>query len=123
TSTTVTMDPKAISSSAAAIVFAYVIYRAGLTIAPFLVLLFSLAVGGVSIVRLRRLAAWHADELIAFGSIVTVVLVWLLWLARPNLLPIGGGSDLTHHMVLIDYIAHHWHLIEDPALIPYLGDM
>lgn len=113
----------ALSLSAAAVLSAYLLYRAGLTIQPLLVLFFSLAAGGVSIVGLRRRATWNAGELIAFGSVVIVVLAWLLWLARPNLLPIGGGSDLTHHMVLIDYIAHHWRLIEDPALIPYLGDM
>jgi hypothetical protein len=29
---------------------------------------------------------------------------WLLWLAWPHLLPISGGSDLTHHLLLVDYI-------------------
>jgi hypothetical protein len=111
------------SLAAVAVVAAYLVYRAGLTIAPFPVLLFSLTVGGGAVLLLRRRATWNAGELIAFLSIFTVVLVWLLWLARPNLLPIGGGSDLTHHMVLIEYIAHHWQLVEDQALVPYLGDM
>jgi hypothetical protein len=113
----------ALSFGAAAVLAAYFVYRAGLTVAPFLVLPVSLAVSIVTVIGLRRSATWNPGELAAFGSIFTVVLVWLLWLARPNLLPIGGGSDLTHHMVLIDYIADHWRLVEDPALVPYLGDM
>lgn len=109
--------------AAAAVVAAYLVYRAGLTIAPSLVLLVSVTVAGVCLGGLGRRATWRPAELTAFGGIVTGIFGWLLWLARPSLLPVGGGTDLTHHMVLVDYIARQWRLVYDPSLVPYLGDM
>src|SRR5439155_11410496 len=35
-------------------------------------------------------------DLLALTTIVIAVLTWLLWLAWPRLLPIGGGTDLKH---------------------------
>jgi len=62
-------------------------------------------------------------DLLALTTIVIAVLTWLLWLAWPHLLPIGGGTDLTHHLLLIDYIDRTRRLVHDPALRPYLGEM
>ena len=112
-----------LSFLAAAILTAYLVYRAGSRVVPVGVLLVSLTVAGVSWSRLRRRAAWNGAEMIAFGSIVTTIFAWLLWVARPNLLPVGGGVDLAHHMVLVHYIARQWQLVYDPSLVPYLGDM
>jgi nucleoside-diphosphate-sugar epimerase len=39
----------------------------------------------------------------------------VLALARPSLLPPGGGPDLTHHLQLVDYIERHWQLPDAPA--------
>ena len=47
---------------------------------------------------------------------------WLLWTARPAFLPPGHGPDLTHHLMLIDFIDRHWRLPHDPALEAYLGE-
>ena len=49
-------------------------------------------------------------DLLGFAGVVLAVLGALLWLAWPELLPIGGGSDLTHHLQLIDFIDRHWRL-------------
>jgi len=49
--------------------------------------------------------------------------VWLLWRARPELLPTGSGPDLVHHLALIDYIEQHWRLVHDVRLSEYLGEM
>ena len=63
------------------------------------------------------------EETIAFAAIVAAVLAWLLWLARPSLLPLGSGPDLAHHLLLIDYIDRHAALPHDPQLGAILGEM
>ena len=113
----------AFSFLAAAVIAAYLVYRAGLRVAPVVVLIVSLTVAVVGARHFQRRATWNGAEVTAIGSIVTIVFGWLLWLARPGLLPIGGGADLTHHLVLINYIAQHWQLVPDQGLVPYLGDM
>jgi hypothetical protein len=70
-----------------------------------------------------ELAQDRAADLGAFLAIVGLMSAWLLWLAWPHLLPISGGSDLTHHLLLVDYIERSGRLVQDPALRPYLGDM
>ncbi len=47
----------------------------------------------------------------------------LLWLAWPELLPIGGGSDLTHHLQLIDFIERQWRLAHSAADALLVGNM
>ena len=37
--------------------------------------------------------------------------------------PPGGGSDLTHHLLLVDYIEEHGRLVHDPAAGVHLGEM
>jgi hypothetical protein len=85
---------------------------------------------GVALVcSLSTLAlAWRAstpDEgaLPAFAVIVLGLFAWLLWIARPWLLPVGTGPDLTHHLLLIRHIETHWRLVHDASLEPYLGEM
>ena len=48
---------------------------------------------------------------------------YLLWLAWPALLPLGSVSDLTHHLLLVDYIERHGQLPHDAGAIEYLGEM
>src|SRR5262245_14060572 len=102
---------------------AYAIDRIGLTIAPLAVLVAALATASAVFVRLRP--SPHADraETLALGAIAASVLAYLLWLARPSLLPVGSGPDLTHHLVLVDYIERHWRLVHDPALGAVMGEM
>src|SRR5262249_18558945 len=97
--------------------------RVGFTMAPL-----TLAAAGVgaalgALAALRRRARWDSVDLAAFGCIVGVTFAWLLWAARPSLLPQGGGPDLTHHLLLIGYIEQHWRLVHDPAVEMYLGEM
>src|SRR5207245_2784136 len=49
--------------------------------------------------------------------------VWRLWLSWPDLLPLGGGADLGHHLQLIDHIERHWRLVHDARVEAYLGEM
>jgi hypothetical protein len=59
--------------------------------------------------------------LAAVGAGVFALLVTLTW---PALLPPGSGPDLTHHLVLVDYIERQHHLVRDPlAAGGQLGEM
>jgi len=115
---------------AAAIVLAYLGDAIGLTLHPLLILVLSLCVAAAVAGLLARSASSgeHAlkdegQELFVFGGIVALVAAWLLWLAWPSLLPIGRGSDLTHHLLLIDYIDRTGALPQDRTLVPYFGEM
>ena len=120
------MAVSAIAASVAAVLAPYLLDRLGAAIAPVPVLLVSLACGvGTLLWCLRSSArsdAGHAD-LVALAGVVVGVLVALLWLAWPELLPIGGGSDLTHHLQLIDFIDRHWRLAHTAADALLIGNM
>lgn len=107
----------------AAIVAAYGADRVGLTILPFVILPLAFLAAGGTFVTLRRDATRDAAGLTAFFLIVLDAFAWLMWLAWPGMLPLGGGPDLTHHLQLIDYIQQHWRLVHDPTVAPYLGEM
>ena len=62
-------------------------------------------------------------DLAAWAGVVLVLLGWILQLAWPELLPTGRGSDLTHHLLLTDYIERHWRLVHDPGLAAVMGEM
>src|SRR5262245_26229213 len=100
----------------------YFFDRIGLTIQPAFVVIAILMVRR-DFVRLRPFPPSDRSETITFAAIAASVLAYLLWLARPSLLPLGSGPDLTHHLVLIDYIERHWRLVHDPALGAVMGEM
>ena len=62
-------------------------------------------------------------DLAALAGVVVVLFGWMLQLGWPALLPTGRGSDLTHHLLLTDYIERHWRLVHDPALAAVMGEM
>src|SRR5262245_66173059 len=86
----------------AAMTVAYAIDRAGFTIAPVLVLVVAVAAAAFSFVSLRTETS-AGGETVAFAAIVAATLAYLLWLARPSLLPTGSRPDLTPHLVLVAY--------------------
>jgi hypothetical protein len=117
----------AITALAVAIVASYLLDRVGVTIAPVPVLLLSLACGAAMLWwqprRVVRSESTAALDLLGFAGVVLAVLAALLWLAWPALLPIGGGSDLTHHLQLIDFIDRHRRLAHDAADALLVGNM
>ena len=113
----------AVAFLAAAPIVAYVMDWCGLAIEPFAVLPLSLAVAAGVFSQTRREIRSDRDETIAFAAIVAAVFAWLLWLARPSLLPLGSGPDLAHHLLLIGYIEQHNALPHDPQLGAILGEM
>jgi hypothetical protein len=105
------------------IVLAYLGDAAGLPVAPFALLVLSLAGSAVIGVRLGRQARWNHAELLCFAAVIVGVSAWIMSLAYPAWLPMGGGADLIHHLQLIDYIERNGHLVRDPAVEAYLGEM
>jgi len=108
---------------AAAVTVTYVGDRLGLGVLPGLG---AAAAAGATIVlfaRLRRTVAGEARALVAFLLVVGATLAYLLWLAWPALLPLGSGSDLAHHLLLVDYIERHDGLPHDASAVEFLGEM
>jgi hypothetical protein len=108
---------------AAAIAFAYLSDSIGLRIAPSFVLAAAAAAAIVVFVRLRRSADPDRPAAAIANAVIVATFLWLLWLARPELLPTGSGPDLVHHLALIGYIEQHWRLVHDVRLSEYLGEM
>jgi hypothetical protein len=113
----------ALGAPAWTIAVAYTLDRLGFSIAPFPILLLATLGTVATFVVFRRGAVWSTDELTAFIVIVLAAFTGLLWLAWPALLPIGRGPDLTHHLMLIDYIERHGHLVRDARLSGAMGEM
>ena len=111
------------ASAAFIVVFAYVADRVGVAFKPVLML----AAGGLPaaalIIVLGRWALWDGGETATFAGIVGGTFGWVLWIARPTLFPLGSGPDLTHHLLLINYIERHWTLVHDPGVQEFLGEM
>lgn len=112
-----------VSWLASVVFLAYFADWIGLPIAPLPLLAASLCAAAAFFFWFSPDARWQKGELAAFTGISGLVLVWLLWLAWPALLPPGGGSDLAHHLQLIDYIDRHWRLVHDPTVEQSLGEM
>ena len=124
--TTVTRPEAALaallSAPAAVVVAAYLFDLVGVPFRPLPMAVVALAtvVGAVPVVRRARAAS--TDGLV-MGGLVVATLSWVLWLARPFLLPLATGPDITHHLMLIGYLETHWRLVHDPSLERVLGEM
>src|SRR6476469_7115390 len=88
----------AVAGAAAAIVFAYLADWLGFALAPLIIVPLSLVVAAALFALLWRRANGDAPALVAFTAIVLATFAWLMWRARPDFLPMGSGSDLTHHL-------------------------
>ena len=108
---------------AAVPLWAYVTDAAGFTISPPFVLVASLVTAAAAALALAPLVDGGLADLAAWAGVVLVLFGWLLQLAWPALLPTGRGSDLTHHLLLTDYIERHWRLVHDPQLAAVMGEM
>jgi hypothetical protein len=113
----------ATATLAFAILIAYLPYRLGWRVSPAAVLALTIIAASIVTVVLIRLASPAPSPALALVVVVAGTAAFFLALAVPDLLPLGGGPDLAHHLVLINYIERNWRLVDDPALYPYLGDM
>ena len=83
---------------------AYLMDAVGLGVMPAAVLFASLAIAAAVAVSLARQGRPGWSDLIGWSGVVCLVTAWLLRITWPSLLPPGRGSDLTHHLLLVDYI-------------------
>ena len=90
---------------------------------PWLVFLVASAAAAGTVRWLRRCATTDRVAAAITAGVVALTFAWLLWLARPELLPTGNGPDLVHHLALVGYIEQHWRLVHDVRLSEYLGEM
>ncbi len=111
----------AITVLVSAVVVSYLLDRLGIRIAAIPVLLASVVCGAVPILWQPRPHA--RGDVAALAVVVLGVLGALVWLAWPELLPVGGGSDLTHHLQLIDFIDRHGRLAHTAADALLVGNM
>ena len=112
-----------VATAASIVAGAYLVDRAGWSFPPSVMLPLALAAGIGTLAAFGRRAAWERGDLTAFGAVVTGVFAWLMWIARPSFLPLGSGPDLTHHILLIQYIERHWRLVHVAGVEDYLGEM
>jgi hypothetical protein len=115
---------------AAVPITAYLLDAAGFSLMPAAVLIasiaISLAVAWSLVAGARRRAPASAggySDLLPWVGVVAFAAAWLLFIAWPSLLPPGRGSDLTHHLLLVDYIEHARHLVHDRSLEGAMGEM
>jgi hypothetical protein len=113
----------ALAFLASSMIAAYLADWLGFRIVPFAILPLSAIAAAATFLCLRRRSAHDAPALAAFAALVCLMFAWLLWLARPDLLPTGSGPDLAHHLALIEYIERHHRLVHDVRLSEYLGEM
>ena len=62
-------------------------------------------------------------DLLAWVGVVLFVLAAVTRLSWPALVPPGRGPDLTHHLLLVEYVEQHGHLVHDRSLDGSMGEM
>lgn len=104
-------------------VTAYLLDAAGLGLQSWISLAAGGALAAAVAVFLPRESNLDIGDLIAWLGIVAFVSATLMRMAWPSLLPPGRGSDLTHHLLLVDYIERNQHLVHDRSLDGAMGEM
>jgi hypothetical protein len=113
----------AVIALATALTATYLLDRVGLGVAPRAGAGLSIVASLAAAVGLGRGIRRDLGGALIFLAVLGAGLGYLFWLAWPPLLPLGSGSDLTHHLVLIDYIEQHGELPHDASAVEYLGEM
>lgn len=101
----------------------YLADAAGVGVQPVASAWASILVASVAALGLRRSVIPNRPDLALFALVMISAAVYLLWIAWPSLLPPGSGPDLTHHLVLIDYIERHGTLVHEADAHGLLGEM
>jgi hypothetical protein len=114
-----------VASLAATIVVAYALGWAGVALMPTQLVAVGLAAG----VTLGRRLGVRVDDpaghapLWLWAFVVVGTGAGLIALVGPGLLPPGGGSDLAHHLALVDLLERTRHLVDAEVSGPALGEM
>jgi hypothetical protein len=104
-------------------IIAYLIDWAGLGLQPWPAIGGAIVVAGVVTALQQRSADSHTSDLLAWLGVVILVSVTFLRMSWPALVPPGRGPDLTHHLLLVDYIQQNGHLVHDRSLDGSMGEM
>ncbi len=96
---------------------------AGLGLAPLPALALAAVAAGILVWRWRPAAHPAIADVLVWTAVVLFVLTAIVRLAWPALLPPGRGPDLTHHLLLVDYIEQQRHLVHDRSLDGSMGEM
>ena len=107
----------------AAVIVGYLVDAAGFGVQPWSVLALALVATGAVAIAVPRDAARGTADLIVWIGILGFLGGSLLRLAWPSLMPPGRGPDLTHHLLLVDYIEQTRHLVHDRSLDGAMGEM
>ena len=105
------------------IALAYLADALGVWLPPAVVGLVTAGLVAVALGGSFRKSTRNLVELAAWLLVVTSFLGWLLWLGWPELLPPGRGPDLTHHLLLVDYIERHHQTPLGLGLEAAMGEM
>jgi hypothetical protein len=101
----------------------YAMDGSGFGVQPWAAVAVALVVTGVAALFGLRPSGQSSVDLIAWLGIVTFVIAMFLRMSWPSLVPPGRGPDLTHHLLLVDYIQQHGHLVHDRSLDGAMGEM
>ena len=102
---------------------AYAIDVAGFGVRPWVAVAVALILTGAAAIRRPRSVGPQAADLTAWLGIVVFLIAMFLRLSWPSLVPPGRGPDLTHHLLLVDYIEQTGHLVHDRSLDGSMGEM
>lgn len=113
----------AVTWLAAAVTLSYLADLAGLGVAPLASSVGAAMAAAAVFLLVRRQRHRHVGDLLLWAGVTGATLAYLLWLAWPSLLPRGSGPDLTHHLLLVDYIERQGRLPHEPDAVAMLGEM
>lgn len=111
-----------VAALASLVVVPFLLDLAGLPFPPLPLLAVAAASAVVGLAAVHRARA-DAGDTLTWAIVVAAMGGWLVWLARPDFLPLGSGPDLTHHLLLVRYLETHWRLVHDPGVERFLGEM
>lgn len=102
---------------------AYLLDAMGMGLQPWPALAAGLASPAILALKRPRPIGPAFADLIAWSGIVVFLIAMLLRMSWPALVPPGRGPDLTHHLLLVDYLQQQQHLVHDRSLSGAMGEM
>ena len=102
---------------------AYAIDALGFGVQPWASVVIALGATGAAAFMSSRPSESRASDFIAWLGIVIFLIAMFLRMSWPSLVPPGRGPDLTHHLLLVDYIEQSGHLVHDRSLEGAMGEM
>jgi len=102
---------------------AYAIDALGFGVQPWVAVVVALGVTGAAAVMWPRPSYSYTSDFVTWLGIVIFMVAMFLRMSWPALVPPGRGPDLTHHLLLVDYIEQTGHLVHDRSLEGAMGEM